>query len=275
MAVFYAPGWERAVTILKEGSTSTCFQFTLSQRHVWQLEALSLRSRIFGFAAFKNQVRHPQSTETDLVIQLNLNLKMIWSTMNSFIWKCCCSFLLKKTSDFISTWHHCSLWFGARDQTCCWLQSGQGVTLWWLRNIPLSERLWKREKRTKLKTEREPLSGLLRQYCSQLSCKWGAVDWGKHWGNGQSGRERVIEIYYSIWKHHCSSLKGRCNPGMANVYPHFPTAYLTMKRTVKWVQLKHGTSFMCPPVFFTFGDYYSTEPLHAQTALFTHPIPKI
>lgn len=154
MAVFYAPGWERAVTILKEGSTSKCFQFTLSQRHVWQLEALSLRSRIFGFAAFKNQVRHPQSTETDLVIQVNLNLKMIWSTMNSFIWKCCCSFLLKKTSDFISTWHHCSLWFGARDQTCCWLQSGQGVTLWWLRNIPLSERLWKREKRTKLKTER-------------------------------------------------------------------------------------------------------------------------
>lgn len=83
MSVSYAPGWERAVTILKEGSTSKCFQFTLSQRHVWQLEALSLRSRIFGFATFKNQVWHPQSTETYLIIQLNLNLKMIWSTMNS------------------------------------------------------------------------------------------------------------------------------------------------------------------------------------------------
>lgn len=59
MAVFYAPGWERAVTILKEGSTSKCFQFTLSQRHVWQLEALSLRSRIFDFAAFKPSSTSP------------------------------------------------------------------------------------------------------------------------------------------------------------------------------------------------------------------------
>lgn len=111
-----------------------------------------------------------------------------------------------------------------------------------------------------------------------LNCHANEEQWTEE-NIGETDRVggRVIEIYYSIWKHHCSSLKGRCNPGMANVYPHFPTAYLTMKRTVKWVQLKHGTSFMCPPVFFTFGDYYSTEPLHAhaQIALFTHPIPKI
>lgn len=53
--------------------------------------------------------------------------------------------------------------------------------------------IWKRhregEKGTKLKTVRAFVSPLW-QYCSQLSCKWGAVDWETQWRQRGGERER-------------------------------------------------------------------------------------
>lgn len=143
---------------------------------------------------------------------MNANYSLLWGVNKSHKravndnYQCHC----KKTRLIwllIEVWcvhnEHCKC-----DHICCWFYSrrsfGNSVSDTVCRpwSILLSGRHWKRGKRTQLNTGRAFVS-LLWQYCSQLSCKWGALDWVIQGEMGRTERDKNNNKkglpYYSIW----------------------------------------------------------------------------